>query len=126
MTVQLAITPDHRWDFATADLISAASAAGFAALGITADHVDATAATAYAAAGIRCHEILALMISDDVPATTAAAKHLAQAAKAIRAEWVLTIFATPLTAKLTKALQRCATVFADARSEEHTSELQSH
>jgi hypothetical protein len=54
--VQLALTPDGRWDFATADLVSAASEAGFTAVGIDADRVDATAADAYAAAGLRCRK----------------------------------------------------------------------
>jgi sugar phosphate isomerase/epimerase len=114
MSVQLAITPDHRWGFATADLVSAASEAGFAAVGISADCVDAAAADTYAAAGLRCHEILALLFSDDETATMTAAERLADAAEVMGAQWVLTVFATPLTTKTTKALRRCAAVFADA------------
>lgn len=114
MTVQLAITPDHRWAFATGELVSAASAAGFAAVGINAERVDAAAIHAYAAAEVRCHEVLALVFSDDETATIAAAEDLAKAAEAIGATWVLTVFATPLTAETTKLLRHCAAVFADA------------
>jgi hypothetical protein len=76
MTVQLALTPDGRWDYATADLVSAASAAGFTAAGINADRVDAAAVEAYCAAGARCHELLALIVSDDEPATLTSAGQL--------------------------------------------------
>jgi len=67
--VQLALTPDGRWDYPTADLVSSASAAGFTAVGINADRVDAVAVDAYAATGIRCHELLALVVGDDESAT---------------------------------------------------------
>ncbi len=112
--MQLAITPDHRWRFATAELVSAASAAGFAALGINADRVDADATLAYTAAGLRCHEVMALVFDDDATATTARAEQLAKAAEIISAEWVLAVFATPVTARARTALQSCATLFAAA------------
>jgi hypothetical protein len=54
--VQLALTPDGRWDFAAADLVAAATTAGFTAVGINADRLDAAGVEAYAAAGVRCHE----------------------------------------------------------------------
>jgi sugar phosphate isomerase/epimerase len=106
--VQLALTPDGRWDFATADLVSAASEAGFTAVGIDADRVDATAADAYAAAGLRCHELLALIIGDDESATMASAEQLADRAHTVGAEWVLTVFTAKVPAQL---IQRCAKLF---------------
>jgi sugar phosphate isomerase/epimerase len=106
--VQLALTPDGRWDFATADLVSAASAAGFAAVGVNADRVDAAAVEAYAAAGVRCHELLALVVSDDESATMASAELLAERAQTVGAEWVLTVF----TAKVPpQRIQRYAKLF---------------
>jgi sugar phosphate isomerase/epimerase len=106
--VQLALTPDGRWDCATADLVSAASAAGFAAVGVNADRVDAAAVEAYAAAGVRCHELLALVVSDDESATMASAELLADRAQTVSAEWVLTVF----TAKVPpQRIQRCAKLF---------------
>jgi hypothetical protein len=100
--VQLALTPYNRWQCATADLVSAASAAGFAAVGVNADRVDAAASSAYAASGVRCHEMLALVVSDDEPATMAHAEQLANAAAVMGAEWVLTVFTTPLTTPAAK------------------------
>jgi sugar phosphate isomerase/epimerase len=106
--VQLALTPDGRWDFATSDLVSAASVAGFTAVGINAERVDAAAVDAYAATGVRCHELLALVVSDDESATMASAELLADRAETIGAEWVLTVF----TAKVPpQRIERCATVF---------------
>jgi sugar phosphate isomerase/epimerase len=109
--VQLALTPDGRWDFATADLVSAAHAAGFTALGINVERVDSAAAAAYAAAPLRCHEVLALVVSDDQPATLTAAERLADAAKSMKAAWVLTVFTTPPSADI---VARCAGMFDSA------------
>jgi sugar phosphate isomerase/epimerase len=106
--VQLALTPDGGWDFATADLVSAAGAAGFAAVGINADRVDAAAVDAYAAAGLRCHELLAFVVGDDESATMTSAERLADRARTIGAEWVLTVF----TAKVPpQRIERCAKLF---------------
>jgi sugar phosphate isomerase/epimerase len=108
--VQLALTPDGRGDFATSDLGSAASAAGFTAVGVNADRVDAAAVDAYAATGVRCHELLALVVSDDESATMTSAEQLADRAQTIGAEWVLTVF----TAKVPpQHIQRCAKLFDD-------------
>jgi sugar phosphate isomerase/epimerase len=108
--VRLALTPDGKWEFATADLVAAASAAGFTAVGINADRVDTAAVAAYAAAGVRCHELLALVVGDDESATMASAEQLADRAQSIGAEWVLTVF----TAKVpVQRIQRCAKLFDD-------------
>jgi sugar phosphate isomerase/epimerase len=106
--VHLALTPDGRWDFATADLVSAASAAGFTAVGVNADRVDAAAVDAYGATGVRCHELLAFVVGDDESATMASAEQLADRAQTIGAEWVLTVF----TAKVPpQRVERCAKLF---------------
>jgi len=70
------LDPRRPLDFATADLVSAASAAGFAAVGVNVDRVDDAAVEAYTAAGVRCHELLALVVSDDESATMASAELL--------------------------------------------------
>ena len=108
--MQLALTPDGRWDYPTADLVSAASAAGFTAVGINADRVDAAAVEAYAAAGVRCHELLALVVGDDESATMASAEQLADRAHAVGAEWVLTVFTATVPPQ---RIQRCAKLFDD-------------
>jgi sugar phosphate isomerase/epimerase len=107
--VQLALTPDGRWDYATPELVSAACAAGFTAVGVNADRVDAAAVEAYAAAGVGCHELLALVVNDDEPATMASAEQLADRAQTVGAEWVLTVF----TAKVPppQRIRRCARLF---------------
>jgi hypothetical protein len=109
--VQLALTPDGRWDFATADLVSAASTAGFTAVGINGERVDAAAVEAYAAAGLRCHELLAFVVGDDESATMASAEQLADRARMIDADWVLTVFTASVPPQ---RIQRCAKLFDDA------------
>ena len=109
--MRLALTPDGGWDYPTADLISAASAAGFTAVGVNANRVDAAAVEAYAATGVRCHELLAFVVGDDESVTMASAEQLADHARAVGAEWVLTVF----TAKVpSQRIQRCAKLFDDA------------
>jgi sugar phosphate isomerase/epimerase len=109
--VQFALTPDGRWEFTTADLVAAASTAGFTAVGINADRVDATAVDAYAAAGVGCHELLALVVGDDESATMTSAEQLADRARTIGAEWVLTVFTAKVPAQW---IGRCAKLFDDA------------
>jgi sugar phosphate isomerase/epimerase len=109
--VQLALTPDGRWDYPTADLVSAASTAGFTAVGINADRVDAAAVDTYAATGMHCHELLALVVGDDESDTMTSAEQLADRAHAIGAEWVLTVFAAKVPPK---RIERCAKLFDDA------------
>jgi sugar phosphate isomerase/epimerase len=109
--VQLALTPDGKWDVGTADLVSAAAAAGFSAVGINADRVNADAIAAYARASVGCHELLAFIVGEDESATMASAEQLADRAQTIGADWVLTVF----TAKVpTKRIARCAKMFDDA------------
>jgi sugar phosphate isomerase/epimerase len=111
VSVHLALTPDGRWDFSTAELVSAASAAGFCAVGINSVRVDDAAAEAYEVSGIRCHEVLALVVSDDKAATITAAERLADAAQVIDATWVLTVFTTPPTESTVRC---CTDRFAEA------------
>jgi sugar phosphate isomerase/epimerase len=109
--VQVALTPDGRWDFTTVDLVSAASAVGFTAVGINAERVDAGAVEAYAAAGVRCHELLALVVGEDEAATMASAERLADRARASGAEWVLTVFTASVSPM---RIQHYAKLFDDA------------
>jgi sugar phosphate isomerase/epimerase len=114
VTVELAITPDARWEADTADLVAAAAEAGFAALGIGRQRADAAARDAYRAAGLRCHEVLALVVSKDEPKTSATAEQLAEAAATMNADWVLTIFRAPLSSETARIIERCAAIFAEA------------
>jgi sugar phosphate isomerase/epimerase len=111
--VQLALTPDGRWGYPTAELVSAAGAAGFNAVGINADRVDEAAVASYRSAGLLCHEVLALIVGDDETATLTAARRLADAAGAMRATWVLTVFTAPVSAT-EQLIRDCAAIIADA------------
>lgn len=108
MTVQLALTPDGRWEFAVAELVTSARRAGFTAVGIDADRVDAEAVAAYSETGLTCHEALALVVTDDAAATIAAAEILAERAHSVGATWVLTVFTAPPPSEL---IARCARLF---------------
>jgi sugar phosphate isomerase/epimerase len=112
--IELAITPDGRWRCDTDELVAAAREAGFGALGILGSAADAVAAETFRRAGLRCHEVLALVTTDDEEATLAAAGPLADAAATMHADWVLTVFAAPLTEDTASIVQRCAEMFTEA------------
>jgi len=114
MNVELALTPDSRWDISVAGLVDAAADAGFAAVGMARRRADAAGAAALAARGLRCHELLALVLSDDEEATVSQARRLAEAAAVVDAQWVLTTFAAPLSRETRSLIERCAAVFAEA------------
>ncbi len=110
MSVQLGLTPDAGWDIAVDDLVLLAGKTGFSSLGILADRVDQATARAYDQSGMGCHELLALVVSDDEAATLSQATYLAEKAAVIGAPWVLTVF---LTNPHPKLVDRCAGTLAD-------------
>ncbi|OAA27453.1 hypothetical protein UG55_1008104 [Frankia sp. EI5c] len=114
MAVELALTPDSRWDIETGGLVRAARDAGFTALGIPAGRVDSHAASTYGSAGLSCHELMALVVSDDEAATVASARELAAAAAVMGARWVTTVFQTGLHDGSARVIERCAAIFAEA------------
>jgi sugar phosphate isomerase/epimerase len=114
MPVELALTPDSRWDTEIDGLVEATANAGFAALGILADRAGEETVAALDAAGLRCHEILALVVRPDEAETLAAAGRLAEAAATMHARWVLTTFRAELNRETGQLIQRCAAMFADA------------
>lgn len=114
MTIELALTPDSRWEIDTAGLVTVAGDAGFTALGLGVAHADATAAAALAQQGVRCHELLALMVSTDADATWNQALRLAEAAQTVDAQWVLTVFRDGLNNETADIIRRCAALFSEA------------
>jgi sugar phosphate isomerase/epimerase len=116
MAVDLALTPDVRWDIEVADLAQQTSAAGFTGLGCLATRAGADARAAYDLAGLQCHEIMALVITESADKTVAHAARLAEAAKAMRAPWITTVFRASLTDETAKAITRCAAMFAEVGS----------
>jgi sugar phosphate isomerase/epimerase len=111
--VELAVTPDRRWTATTAELLAATTAAGFSALGAFADQAGPDVRQLYDDAQVRCHEMLALVVSDDEGETIRSAQALVDAAGVMGAEWVLTVFSCPLTGETAPIVQRSAAVIAE-------------
>lgn len=111
MPVEMALTPDSRWEVGLRPLVDAASAAGFSALGLPADRVDEATAGLLRASGLRCHELLALVVGQDEHGALAAGERLAEAAGAAGAEWVLTTVPVEPVGPVATALRRCAALF---------------
>ena len=114
MTVELALTPDGGWTATTAELVAAAASSGFTSLGIGAARAGEAAVAAYRERNLRCHEVLALVLTDDAASMATAAETLAEAAATMGAPWVLTVFRTPLSSSTAPIVQRCAATFAAA------------
>jgi len=112
--VALAVTPDRRWTATIAELLAATNAAGFSALGAFSDRAGPDVRQLYDAAQVRCHEVLALVVSDDENESIRSARALADAAAVMGADWVLTVFRCPLTAQTAPVVQRSAAVIAEA------------
>ncbi len=113
MTIELALTPDSRWGLDGPALATIAGDAGFGAVGLPLAKADDATAATLAAKGLRCHELLALVLSRNEQATLRRAEALAEAADAVRAEWVLTTFGAPLTGGSSRTIARCAAMFAE-------------
>lgn len=112
MTIELALTPDGKWDIDTAGLAAAAHDAGFSAVGLGEARADDSAASTLAAAGLRCHELLAMMVSADADATLAKAESLVAAAERVHADWLLTVF-RDLVPDTARVVRRCADMLAE-------------
>lgn len=120
MGIELALTPDRRWQ--VSDAATYAAQASSAGIGLTAlmlsgdGPLAATAANreAIEANGMRCSELVGLPVARDVDATLAAARHAAEAAAATGAPWVNTIFQTRLREESLDLAARVAEILADA------------
>jgi len=114
LAVELVLTPDTRWPVDVDDLVAMTAAAGFSGLGMTGAWITADTAAAYEAAGIRCHEVMALLITDDDEATLNWAQRLAHSAALVAAPWITTVFVAGIDARRLELVSRCAAIFADA------------
>jgi sugar phosphate isomerase/epimerase len=113
-SVELVLTPDTRWTLDVDDLVSITAAAGFSGLGLTGAQIDADTAATFEAAGIRCHEVMALFITDDDETTLKWAERLAHSAALVGAPWITTVFVAELDERRLELVARCAAMFADA------------
>ena len=116
MAVNLALTPDVRWEIELADLARETSAAGFRGLGCPATRAGTDARAAYDVAGLECHELMALVITENADKTIAYAARLAEAAETMRAPWITTVFQVPLSGETARAITRSAAMFAEVGS----------
>jgi sugar phosphate isomerase/epimerase len=114
LMVELAITPDRRWRVSAPELAALAAVEGFVALGIAAGSADVEAFAAYERAGVRCHEVLSVVVNEDAEETLENAAQAAVAAEIMRAEWVLTVFRTPLNTDSSRTVARCAAIYGEA------------
>lgn len=112
--MKLALTPDTRWEVAFTDLISTVGASGFTALGCPSAHATQETHRALEVAGLDCHELMALMITDNAERTLAYAERLAVAATTMSIPWVNTVFVAALSPEVAKLIARCAAILADA------------
>ncbi|MGE0878686.1 MAG: sugar phosphate isomerase/epimerase family protein [Acidimicrobiia bacterium] len=114
MAIELALTADARWGCSLDDLIPAAARAGFAGIsmraGIDVDHVNEL----LRASRVRCHEVLALTITNEPGVSVAQAEQLAATASAVGAPWVLTIFRAPPAGEVAAIIKRCAEIVTAA------------
>jgi sugar phosphate isomerase/epimerase len=114
MAVELALTPDIRWEIDLDGQVDAARDAGFTSLGIFADRAGDDARSMFRSADLRCHEVLALVITDNEEATLESAERAAAAAETMGAPWVTTIFHSPLRTTTPRLVARCAATMAEA------------
>jgi sugar phosphate isomerase/epimerase len=114
MTIELALTPDGRWDFDTEAVAAASAAAGFTAISVPVAHADATALSALKSNGVRGHDVLAVMISRNEAKSEESAHRAAAAAAAIEAGWALTVFGVRPGPESSAIIRRCADILAEA------------
>lgn len=109
--MQLALTPDTRWDIPFGELIPVVGRSGFTALGCPSAQASPRTRRAFEDAGLACHELMALLITRDAERTLEHAERLAVAAAAMSAPWVTTVF---VAAPHTGLIARCAAIMEAA------------
>lgn len=114
MNVEIGLTSDRRWQVELHNLAKATKDAGFTSLGIGAESVDRDSGVTIRNAGLQCHEVMALVISDNQPATLASAERVAMSAAAVDAAWVVTVFAAKMDRHAVALVSRCAAILHGA------------
>jgi sugar phosphate isomerase/epimerase len=108
------MTPDTNWDMEFSALIPAVAAAGFDGLGCPLPEATPATRRNFDAAALRCHELMALVITDDAGRTLSHAERLAAAAATMSARWVTTVFVAAPSPEVAKTITRCAAILAEA------------
>lgn len=114
MAIQLGLTADRRWGVEVKEVAEAASRAGFSGIGVGAERVDDQTKAELDRKSLRCHELMALIVSDNAAATLSSAERLASKASILGEPWVVTVFAAKMNQDALTLVQRCAAMFADA------------
>lgn len=114
MPVQLGLTSDRRWNVDAAELVAATKRAGFTSLGIAGEQITDASINEIRKAGLQCHEVMALIISNNRRATLASAEGLAARAVAIAAQWVVTVFTATMTPETLSLVNECASILSRA------------
>lgn len=112
MSIELGLTSDGRWGLGVSELVGPVKEAGFTSLGVAADSVGPGSGLEVRNAGLRCHELMALTVSNNEPATLASAEQLAEKATEVGAEWVVTVFATNMDRRAIALIDRCAAILS--------------
>jgi sugar phosphate isomerase/epimerase len=113
-SVELVLTPDTRWTRSVDDLVPMTAAAGFTGFGMTGARITAETPAIFEAAGIRCHEVMALLITDNDEVTLNWAERLAHSAALVSAPWITTVFVAELDERRLHLVERCAAIMAEA------------
>src|SRR4051794_32472192 len=108
------MTPDTKWDIEFSALIPAVAAAGFDGLGCPLREATPATRRGFDAVALPCHELMAMVITDDVDRTVSHAERLAAAAAMMSAPWVTTVFVAPPSPDVAKVITRCAAILAEA------------
>ena len=111
--IQLGLTSDRRWGVDVCELADAASEAGFSSVGIGAEQVQDQTKAQLDSRGLRGHELMALIVSNNAPATLSSAEELASKAALLGAPWVVTVFTAKMNQNALALVERCAAIFAE-------------
>lgn len=114
MSIELGLTSDGRWGLGVSELVGPVKQAGFTSLGVSAEAVESGSAAEVRKAGLRCHELMALTISNNQPATLASVERLAEKAAEIEAEWVVTVFAANMDRQAFALIDSCAAILSES------------
>ena len=112
MSIELGLTADSRWKLGLSDLVEPVKQAGFTSLGVSAASVYPGSAVEVRNAGLRCRELMALVISNNEPATLASAERIAESVAEVEAEWVVTVFAGNVDRRSFAVIDRCAAILS--------------
>jgi sugar phosphate isomerase/epimerase len=112
--MDVGVTVDNSWRVDAPTLVGAARSGGFHLVGLSGRLVDESTRGVLEAAGAECHELLGVVVTDDLDTTLVHAERLTEQAALVHARWISTTFTAPLSDTTRPVLARCAAMFAEA------------